>query len=307
MTIMDVDETFGSKNLAQYSKRPAAEYPLTFEGAHRRKDGTTFPVEIRLAPLDVNGQRLMLALVRDITDRKQAELALQEEQRLLRDMLELHERERKLVAYEIHDGLAQQLTAALYKFQAVEVLRDSDPAAARGIFDDGLRMLRQAMAETRRLLGGLRPPMLDEAGVVAALDYLIAGVAQDDGPEIEFVREGDLDGLAPPLKSAVFRIVQECLNNARHHSRSKKIRVELRSQGGRLVIKVQDWGTGFDPAAVEGEHFGLRGINERARLLGGRATIQTAVQQGTCITVELPLLSPAETETAQSSPPAAGS
>ncbi len=228
MTIMDVDVTFGSINLAQYSKRPAEEYPLTFEGAHRRKDGTAFPVEIRLAPLDLGGQRLMLALARDITDRKRAETALREEQRVLRDMLELHERDRKLMAYEIHDGLAQQLTAAVYKFQTVEASRDADSGAARAMFDEGLRLLRQAMVETRRLISGLRPPVLDEAGVVAAVDYLIAEHAQHGGPEIEFVHEGNLDRLAPPLEIAVFRIVQECLNNARHHSQSRKVRVELR-------------------------------------------------------------------------------
>ena len=172
----------------------------------------------------------------------------------------MHERDRRLVAYEIHDGLAQQLTAALYKFQAVDASRDADSGAARAMFDEGLRLLHQAMAETRHLIGGLRPPVLDEAGVVAAIDYLLAEHAQDGGPEIEFVHEGDLDRLAPPLKNAVFRIVQECLNNARRHSQSKKVRVEWRAVGGRLRIDVQDWGIGFDPAAVQGEHFGLQGI-----------------------------------------------
>jgi PAS domain S-box-containing protein len=296
MTIMDVDVSYGSTNLSQYSNLPPGEYPRTFEGAHRRKDGTTFPVEIRLAPLDANGQRLMLALVRDITDRKDAETALREEQRLLRDMLELQERDRKLVAYEIHDGLAQQLTAAVYNFQTVEVLH-ADPAAARAVFDEGLRLLRQSMAETRRLISGLRPPVLDEAGILAAVDYLIADHAEHGGPETEFVHEGNLERLAPPLEIAVFRIVQECLNNARRHSQSKRVRVELRPIDGRLRIDVQDWGIGFDPAAVQGEHFGLQGIHERARLLGGTVTIQTAAQHGTHITVELPLVSPAQNRT----------
>ncbi len=280
MTIADVDPEFGSRNLEQCSKRAAQEYPLTFEGVQRRKDGTTFPVEIRLAPLDSNEQRLMVALVRDITDRKRAETALRQEQRLLRDMLELHERDRKLVAYEIHDGLAQQLTAAMYKFQAVEALRNADSGPARAMFDEGLRLLQQAMAETRRLIGGLRPPVLDEAGVVAAIDYLIAEHARHGGPEIEFVHEGDLDRLAPPLESAVFRIVQECLNNARRHSQSKKVRVELRPVDSRLHIDVQDWGIGFDPATVKDGHFGLQGIHERARLLGGTATSRRRRSKG---------------------------
>jgi PAS domain S-box-containing protein len=290
MTIADIDVHFISLNLLRHSKRPIEEYPVSFEGVHRRKDGTTFPVEIRLALLNVGEKRLMLALARDITDRKQSEEALQDERRLLRDMLDLLEQDRKLVAYEIHDGLAQQLTGAIYKFQAVELMKETDPAAARNMFDESMGLLREAMAETRRLISGLRPQILDESGVVAAIDALIADHRQRGGPEIEFAHPAEFERLAPPLESAAFRIVQECLTNACRYSQSPKVLVELRASHDRMQIHVQDWGIGFDPSRIEEGHFGLRGIRERARLLGGAASIQSAPGEGTQVHVVLPLL-----------------
>ena len=92
--------------------------------------------------------------------------------------------------------------------------------------------------------------------------------------------------------------MQECLTNACRYSRSPKVRVELAQVGGRLRIEVQDWGVGFDPEQVRNDHFGLQGIRERARLLGGASTIEAAPQQGTHVVVELPLLRPAADGTA---------
>ena len=155
------------------------------------------------------------------------------------------------------------------------------------------------MAEARRLIGGLRPPVLDEAGVVPAIEYLVAEHQRHDGPEIEFVHEVQFDRLAPPLESALFRIVQECLTNACRYSQSPKVRVELRQAGDRVRIDVQDWGVGFDLKQIGDGHFGLRGIRERARLLGGTVSIQTAPQQGTHVTVEFPLIPLADNGTAE--------
>ena len=108
----------------------------------------------------------------------------------------------------------------------------------------------------------------------------------------------EFDRLAPSLEIAAFRIVQECLTNACRYSKSRKVRIELRQIDGRMRIDVQDWGIGFDPERVQSGHFGLEGIRERARLLDGVAIIRAAPQQGTHITVELPLLPPAENKPA---------
>ena len=91
------------------------------------------------------------------------------------------------------------------------------------------------------------------------------------------------------MENAIFRIVQESLNNACRHSRSDRIRVALARRGDRICIDVRDWGVGFDPSAVAEQRFGLQGIRERVRLLDGRVAIESAPAQGTHISVELPL------------------
>jgi PAS domain S-box-containing protein len=250
-----------------------------------------------------SGELLALeGFITDITERRQAEEilrraraeeAVRKEQQRLKQLLNLQERDRQLTSYEIHDGLAQQIAGALLKFQAVDQRRESIPAVPSEIrqqFEDGLQLLRDAMAETRRLIGGLRPPILDEAGLVAAIEYLAAETGQRSGIAIEFQEEVQFARLAAPLESTVFRIVQESLTNACRHSQSRKVRIALVQQGDRLRIEVEDWGCGFDPAQVPKEHFGLEGIRERARLFGGRAAIDSAPGQGTRITVELPIV-----------------
>ncbi len=301
MRVSDIDVYFTTGNLSQHGNRSDDEYPVTFEGIHRRKDGTTFPVEIRLTSFYMGNERLLFGLARDVTDRKLAEEKLHEEQRLLREMLDLQEQDRKLVSYEIHDGLAQQLTGVLFKFQSIENLLDRDPDAARKMFDAAVGLLREAMAETRRLIGGLRPPVLDKSGIVAAVEDLISGYRQHDGPEIEFVHNLEPQRFTLPLEIAVFRIVQESLTNACRHSRSKKVRVELGLSGDRVLIDVRDWGVGFDTEKDQSGHFGLRGLRERARLLGGSAEIESSPEHGTHVHVELPLLPPIENGTASGS------
>ena len=90
------------------------------------------------------------------------------------------------------------------------------------------------------------------------------------------------------LEDTVFRIVQECLNNARRHSKSKRVKVELRHHGEQLRIEVRDWGVGFKLGGVGDGHFGLEGIQERAKIFGGRAVIASGLRKGTVIVVELP-------------------
>ena len=151
-------------------------------------------------------------------------------------------------------------------------------------------MLQQGHFEARRLIAGVRPPILDESGVLAAVAHLVNEERHQKGPHIELHSEVGFDRLAPIMENAIYRIVQEGLTNACTHSKSERVRVELVQHGDDLRIRIQDWGIGFDPGDFEEDRFGLAGIRERARLLGGSTTVESTLGQGTCITVELPLV-----------------
>jgi two-component system, NarL family, sensor histidine kinase UhpB len=226
--------------------------------------------------------------IRDITETKRIEAALRSEQKLLRQLLNVHERERQLFAYEIHDGLSQQVTGSLMHLEASGQAADLTSAFARREFEEGVRLLREAVSEARRLLSGLRPPILDESGVVAAIEYLVTEVRHLIG-DVTFSHEVQFQRLAPPLESAIFRIVQEALNNIRVHARAKHVQVSLVERDQRLRLEIVDDGIGFDPQRVGDEHFGLQGIRERARLLDGHATTDSTPGQGTRIVVEFRL------------------
>jgi signal transduction histidine kinase len=126
-------------------------------------------------------------------------------------LLDLKDRDRQLISCELHDGLVQQLAGAIMRFEA-------------GQLDAGLHLLRECMKEARLLIHGLRPPILDECGVVAAIEEL---VSQEDGegkPTVDFSHKMALDRLPPSLENTIFRIVQESLTNARRYSQSMKVR-----------------------------------------------------------------------------------
>ncbi|MCX7427374.1 MAG: PAS domain S-box protein [Planctomycetia bacterium] len=245
----------------------------------------------RLVPMVEKGQaRNFLMIATDVSQRRVAEKAIMDEQELLRKLLDLFERDRELVAFEIHDGFSQQLTGALLNFEAAaEVYKQASPTAIAS-FDNGVRLLRESIAESRRLVRGLRPPVLDEYGIVPAIEHLIEDHLAAGGANVEFVSGITTQRLARPLESAMFRMVQETLNNIRQHSRSDRTRIELTQKGPSVRLEVRDWGIGFDPEKVGADHFGLRGIRERARLLGGRAEIESSPGKGTRVSIELPMI-----------------
>jgi PAS domain S-box-containing protein len=241
--------------------------------------------------VDEQGQVLgSVHVARDITERKKAREALEKEHRTLKHLLDSSDHERQMIAYEIHDGLAQQLAAAIMQFQTYAYLKDTKPDEAARAHEAGVTLLRQGHLEARRLISGVRSPILDESGIIAAVAHLVSEQRLPNGPKIEFRSEVKFDRLLPTLENAIYRIVQEGLTNALRHSKSQRIRVALLQRGDVLQIEVQDWGEGFDPARVEADHFGLEGIRQRARLLGGSTSVESAPGQGTCLTVELPLV-----------------
>ncbi len=256
-----------------------------------RRDGTRYVAELSSSLIrDANGRpQAMMAVIQDITAaRNRTEEALRREHRVLREMLRVQDRERQLVAYEIHDGLAQHLVSANMQFEAFEQFNAENPERASDCYRTGLRLLKQSVAEARRLITGIRPPLLDGAGIVAALEHLIDDVMARDCLKVQFHRSVEVKRLEPPIENAIYRIVQESLTNVRRHSESDTAEIRLFQDGDHVRIEIQDWGVGFDPRGVERGCFGLESIRQRARLLGGRATIDSTPGQGTVVRAELP-------------------
>jgi PAS domain S-box-containing protein len=254
-----------------------------------KKDGTHAHLEVAHSLILDDGRPVgVQGLIRDMTERRRAEDALRREQRLLRQMLELQERERRLISYEIHDGLTQHVFGAQMLLQGLASRVELLPEDVRESFGQALRLLNCGGEEARALINQLRPPILDESGILAAIDFLIAEQSGSATAEIKFHHDGPFEDLPSALQAIVFRIVQEGLANACRHSQSEKVHVALARNNGAIRVEVRDWGRGFDPDKVEENRFGLEGIRERARLFGGKAAIDTAPGKGTRVSVELP-------------------
>ncbi len=260
-------------------------------GAERRLETTVKTLtgainyfSLRLGPVIASGRTVgVLVCCENILPLKTSEQSLNHERNVLRRLLAIQERERQLVSYEIHDGLSQYLAGALMHLQAY---RYATPDATAIELEEGIRLLQAAAEESRRLIGGLRPPALDELGIVEAVEALLDD-ARVEIPAIAFVHSLPGGRLPPQLETTIFRIVQESITNARKHAAAGSLRVEIERLGDRVRLRVEDDGAGFDPALVPEDRFGLEGIRQRARLLGGEPQITSRPGQGTTIEVVL--------------------
>jgi signal transduction histidine kinase len=211
-----------------------------------------------------------------------------ERQQLLRS-LEFHERDRQLLAFEIHDGIVQDMTAAVMFLETAASGASFAKSDDQETFQRGLRLLRESVAESRRLIQGLIPIVLDERGLASSLENLASRFRSDHGLEIDLTTKVDFIHLTPAVEMVVLRIVQEALNNVWRHSQSPRAEVRVTQTNQELRLGIQDWGVGFDPAQVKKTRYGLAGMRERARLFGGATEIDSSPGNGTRIIVTLPL------------------
>lgn len=264
-----------------------------FETVARQLSGALACYAVRACPIEVNGERVAALLcVDDVLPLKTSEETLRHERHVLGQLLEIQERERQLVSYEIHDGLSQYLAGAMMHLQALEHASSTgtlEEGRHKRDLDESLRLLRAAVDESRRLIGGLRPPALDELGIVEVIESL-AAEARGFIPRVDFHHRLSDSRLPPPIETTIFRIVQESLSNARKHAAANTVTISLdQTDSGHVSLVVSDDGVGFDPRLVPQDRFGLEGIRQRARLFGSEAEIASEPGKGTTIRVSLPL------------------
>ncbi len=260
------------------------------------RDGSTRYLDINTRRILYDGRPCMVCFFHDITERKQVQDALRRERQSLWRMLQASDHERQVLSYEIHDGLAQYLSSAWMQFQNYNAWRKTSPAEARKAYKTAVELVRQAHFESRRLISDVRPPIIDENGLDVAISHLVHEHRRRGGPSIKLDSDVHFGRLSPVLENTLYRIVQEALSNACTHSKSKKVSISLAQEGSEVCLKVQDWGIGFHPESVEKGHFGLEGIRQRVRLLGGRLTIESSPGSGTTVEAVVPLLEEPTTE-----------
>jgi PAS domain S-box-containing protein len=278
--------------LANLRRTVAEGITRDVEYSFLKKDGTAFPGAISTAVIaDASGKpSALVAIIRDITERRQAREALEREKRSLWRMLQASDHERQIISYEIHDGLAQYLAGATMQFQAYDSLKQGFPKKARKAYETALELVRQGHAEARRLINEVRPPVIDDNGIETAISHLVHEQRRRGGPNIEFNSDVQFDRLPLILENALYRIVQEALTNACKYSQSKRVSVAMIQQGQDVRLEVRDRGVGFDPESVARGHFGLEGIRQRVRLLGGTLSIDSKPGSGTIVQVVVPIL-----------------
>jgi len=248
---------------------------------------------LRIGPWRVRDRVIgLVILAADVTQRRMVVQKLLDEEKLLRQMLDLQERERRLVAYEIHDGFIQDVIAVRMMLEAMHDQLDQTQVDLRTRLSTAVGMLGNAIGEGRRLISELRPMIIDEMGLVEAIQFLVEEEQARGETEIHFTPRVGFERLPPLLQATVFRIVREAITNARRHGHAQQIEIRLTDVADNLVIEVQDDGRGFDPDAVPHSRYGLEGIRERAKLFGGGATIESKPGKGTRITVKLPTALP---------------
>ncbi len=203
------------------------------------------------------------------------------------------EEERRRIAYELHDGLGQMMLGALQQLHILTDLYHPRSPRARAALDRAVEMVQASVTETRRVIAGLRPTVLDDFGLAQAIHMQVRNL-RDEGWEIVYTENIGEERLPTALEATLFRIWQEALTNIRKHAHTTRVNIRIERQSSRIELHIQDYGCGFvaqtDTRIREpGNNVGLLGIQERVRLLGGTYRIESQMGQGTQIWVELPL------------------
>ena len=251
----------------------------------RRANGEEFPVDASISQLQTTEGKLFTVILRDVTERVRAQ---QELAAFAAQASAIREQEKSRVARELHDELAQSLTAL--KMDAIW-LKDhlDDPAAASAKLDAMLAMLDTSVAATRRIAADLRPLVLDDLGLVPAIEWLVQNFTQRTGVACTLDAAEDIE-LREPYASAVFRIVQESLANVGKHAQASRVSVTLVRTRNAIRLEVQDDGVGFDLSAPrKPDSLGLAGLRERAQLAQGTVDIRSSPGEGTRVRADIPV------------------
>lgn len=248
----------------------------------RRKDGSTFPVEISLSPWDRGGRGMrVICAVRDVSDHRRL-------RNFSEGALRATEDERRRIARELHDDTAQRLATLILRVRTLAM--EEDTQARMRTFEEVREEIVEAADDVKRIARGLRPPELEEVGLALAVRAHVRTLRERLGFEVE-AELGEVDPcLDLTAKLALYRIVQEALSNARRHAGPARTTLRLFCTDDQVVAEVRDDGRGFDLGSrMELDRgLGLIGMRERATMVGGRLLVESRPGEGTLVRASIP-------------------
>lgn len=215
-------------------------------------------------------------------------------QGLVEKLLGAQEEERRRVAYEVHDGLAQVAVASHQHLQAFASRYAPNEERGRRDLERILRLVRGTVSDARKIIANLRPTTLDDLGLAATISLEVERL-RGEGYQVDYEVSLGNDRLPNVVEITIFRVIQEALTNMRKYAQSQLVRIQLQRQKDSIYLKVQDYGRGFDPTAVSagsgpGEKVGLAGMRERVSIVGGKLEIDSSLGVGTSVMAAIPLI-----------------
>jgi len=254
-----------------------------------RGDGTRFEAVLKGARIPLDGEAAWLLSVNDLTERRRA---VQDRTALSRKVLVAQEEERTRISRDLHDGLGQIVAALHFEIDWMRNRLKATAGTSDGSLDEATRLVDKAGAELRRICRGLRPPLLDDLGLMPSVRQLVEEFEEHWPAKIDLEIRLDEDHCPVPADVALsaFRVLQEALTNVVRHANATNVAVTLVREYQWLVLSVYDNGRGFQVEALAtASGYGIEGMRERARLVNGTIEIRSVPEQGTRVILRVPV------------------
>lgn len=261
---------------------------------HKKKDGTIIHVEIYSHEIIYEGKRVWLGLSSDVTEKYIAKELLQKSYEDIRQfatkLQNIREDERTNIAREIHDELGQQLTGLKMDLHWLTQKIKSEDEEVNNKMKESIQLINATITTVRKIATDLRPSILDDLGLLTALEWQGEEFEKRSGTKVKFINEvGDIN-LQPEVATAIFRIYQELLTNIARHANATQVTVLLHTDSNRFYFSITDNGSGFDLDTINSKKtLGLLGIKERTLILGGTYDFKSTPGKGSETIISIPL------------------
>ena len=261
---------------------------------HQKKDGRTILVEINSSSINYNGVEAKLTLATDISEQVKAKNSLEESSKAFRDLAtkieEARETERTIMARDIHDELGQQLTGLKMDISWISKKIETADAAVQRKMKETLQLIDKTVITVRRISTALRPSILDDLGLIAAMDWQSEEFEKRFEIPTLFVSNISHISLSADVATGLFRIFQECLTNINRHAQATQIECNFNLEHDNITLTISDNGKGFKEEDIKHKKtLGLLGMKERVLLINGSYDIKGNAGRGVTVTINVPL------------------